>query len=385
MQKEEDPIGMKKYDAISIIQASLLIMTAIGLKNHVTVIPHLIGTAKRDAWISVIVGLVIIIVWSIILVYLHKATQPDNIFDWLEKQFGKKTKWFFSIPTSLVFVILSSESIKEFVAWTKVTYLPLTPSFVTISLFVLLCAFLVMTSLQTMSIVNTFVLAIVIVFGLFAAFANIQFKDYSLLRPVLEHGLGPVFKGIIYPLSGHIEVISLLFLQHKIYDKLTFKALAINLTLLSWLTVGPLIGALIEFGPREAARVRFPAYEEWGLVTIGRFIEHVDFLVIYQWTTGAYIRIAFLLFLSIEVLALKDQRKKIGVLLLYLLIIITLNLIPISDITVHHIIRKYTMPYNFYYFLGLSIVLTTFAFIKNRTKRRHSYVQTNEKTTAQSE
>ena len=44
---------MKKYDSISIIQVSLLIMTAIGLKNHVTVIPHLIGTAKRDVWVSV--------------------------------------------------------------------------------------------------------------------------------------------------------------------------------------------------------------------------------------------------------------------------------------------------------------------------------------------
>lgn len=376
---------MKKYDAISIVQASLLIMTAIGLKSHVTVIPHLIAEAKRDAWISVIFALGVTILWSILLVYIHKVTQPDNLFDWLEKQFGKKTKWIFSIPTSLVFVLLSSESIKEFVAWTKVTYLPLTPSFVTISLFVLLCAFLVMTSLQTMSIVNTFVLSLILLFGFFAAFANTQFKDYSLLRPVLEHGLEPVYKGMIFPLSGQIEVISLLFLQHKIYDKLTVKALVINLILLLWLTAGPLIGALIEFGPREAARVRFTAYEEWGLVTIGRFIEHVDFLVIYQWTTGAYIRIAFLLLLSIEVLAIKDQRKKIGILLFYVLIIITLNLLPISDVTVHHIIRDYTMPINFWYFLVLTILLTMFAFFKNRTKRRHSYVQTNEKTTAQSE
>ena len=46
---------MKKYDAISIVQVSLLIMTAIGLKNHVTVIPHLLAASKRDAWITVII------------------------------------------------------------------------------------------------------------------------------------------------------------------------------------------------------------------------------------------------------------------------------------------------------------------------------------------
>ncbi len=335
---------MKKYDAISIVQVSLLIMTAIGLKNHVTVIPHLLAASKRNAWISVILALVIIILWSTLLVYIHKATQPNNIFDWIEKQIGPKTKWILSIPTSIVFVFLAALSIKELVAWTKVTYLPLTPSFFTISLFVLLCVFLVATSLQTMATVNTFVLAIVIVFGFFVAFANIQFKDYSLLLPILEHGFNPIFKGMIYPMSGFIEVISLLFLQQKIYDKLTFKAMAINLIILFWLTAGPLIGAIIKFGPIEAARLRFPAYEEWGLVTIGRFIEHVDFLVIYQWITGAFIRVAFLIFLSIEVLAIKDKRKRIGILIFYSLVVVTLNLIPISDITTHRIIRDYSCP-----------------------------------------
>ena len=305
---------IKKYDAVSIVQISLLIMTAIGLKNHVTVIPHLLATAKRDAWLSVIFALAAVIVWSILLVYIHRTTQPNNLFAWIEKQIGKKTKWILAVPTSLVFVILTAETIKEMIAWTKVTYLPFTPSIITISLFVLLCVFLVLTSLQTMSIVNTFVLTIILVLGFFVAFANIPLKDFSLLRPVLEHGLNPVFKGMMYPLSGHIEVISLLFLQHKIHNKLTFKALAINLILLSYLTLGPLIGAIIEFGPAEAARVRFPAYEEWGLVSIGRFIEHVDFLSIYQWITGAFIRVAFLLYLSIEVLAIKDKRKKRGML-----------------------------------------------------------------------
>ena len=66
---------MKKYDAISIVQVSLLLTTAIGLKNHVTVIPHLLGAAKRDAWLSVLVALAAIILWCILLLYIHKATQ----------------------------------------------------------------------------------------------------------------------------------------------------------------------------------------------------------------------------------------------------------------------------------------------------------------------
>lgn len=375
---------MKKYDSVSILQVSLLIMTAIGLKNHVTVIPHLISSAKRDVWISSLFALATIIIWGILLVYIHKATQPHNIFEWIEKQIGKKTKWILSVSVSFVYVLSAAVSIKEFIAWTKVTWLPFTPSFFTVTLFVALCAILVATSLQTMVTVNTFVLAIVIVFGFFVAIANIQFKDYALLRPILEHGFSPTIKGMIYPLSGHIEIISLLFLQQKIHGKLTFKVLALNSINLCWLTLGPLIGAIIEFGPEEASRVRFPAYEEWGLVTIGRFIEHVDFLSIYQWITGAYIRVAFLLFMAIEVLAIKDNRKKIGILLGYCVVVITINLIPISDILVHHYIGAIVMPASFWFFLAISILLSLFAFFKNRKKRRPSHVQKKEETTVHS-
>ncbi|MBB6446086.1 GerAB/ArcD/ProY family transporter [Bacillus benzoevorans] len=376
---------MKKYDSISIVQISLLIITAVGLKNHVTVIPHLLTAAKRDAWLSILFALAVVTLWGLLLMYVHKATQPDNVFDWLGEHFGKAVKWIFVIPTSLVYLVLTAETIKEMVAWTRVTYLPITPSFLTVSLFVLLCVFLVLTSLQTMAIVNTLVLSAILVFGYFVAFANIPQKDFSLLLPFLEHGLDPVYNGMLYPLSGHIEVIALLFLQHKIHNKLSYKAIVINLILLSYLTAGPLIGAIIEFGPLEAARTRFPAYEEWRLVSIGRFIEHVDFLVIYQWISGAYIRVALLLYLSIEVLGIKKQRRKRFVLFFYALAAIAINLIPISDITIHNVIRDYTMPINFWYFLGLSLLLSLFAFIKNRKKRRHAYVQAKENTPVQSE
>lgn len=376
---------MKKYDSISIVQISLLIITAVGLKNHVTVIPHLLAAAKRDAWLSILFALVVMLLWGFLLIYIHRTAQPENVFDWLGKHFGKAAKWGLAIPTSLVFMVLTAETIKEMVAWTKVTYLPITPPVLTVSLFVLLCVFLAFTSLQTMAIVNTLVLSVILIFGYFVAFSNIPNKDFTLLRPFLEHGLEPVYNGMIFPLSGHIEVIALLFLQHKIHNKIKYKAVVINLILLSYLTAGPLIGAIVEFGPLEASRIRFPAYEEWRLVSIGRFIEHVDFLSIYQWITGAFIRITFLLYLSIEVLGIKKQRSKRLVLILYALVVIVINVILISDITVHNLIRDYTMPLNFWYFLALSLLLSLFAFVKNRSKRRDSDVQAKENTSAPSE
>ncbi|USK71227.1 GerAB/ArcD/ProY family transporter [Peribacillus asahii] len=372
---------MKRYDTISIVQISFLFTTAIGLKNHVTVIPHLVAAGKRDAWISVLFALVCILIWGFLIKYIHKATAPHNIFEWIGKQINEKVKWFISIPCSLLCVFLGAVTLKEMVSWTSVTYLPFTPIFFLIALLVGLCLFLAMTSLQTIVIVNTLVLIAIVVFGFFVAFANLQFKDYSLLKPILEHGFKPVIEGVIFPLSGLVELIAFLFLQHKVHGKITYKAFLINALILAWLIFGPLTGSIIEFGPTEAARQKYPAFEEWGIVTLGRFIEHVDFLSIYQWITGALIRITFFLFISIEVLALKDDRKRRVVLLIYSLIIIILSLLPMSEFLFHRFIGQFIMPITFWFFLFVSILLGLFVFIKNRTKRRLNYVQDQEETT----
>ncbi|MFJ7829720.1 endospore germination permease [Peribacillus sp. NPDC097284] len=361
---------MRKNGKISTVQLSLIIMTAVGLKNHVTILPHLLPAAKRDGWITVLISFFLIVGWCVLLYFIHKATAHENVFKWVEMNIGKLPGKVLAISLSMLFVILAAVSLKEMVVWTKVSYLPVTPPFIEIILFTGLCFFLANTNIQTIAIVNTFVLTAVIAFGLFVAFTNIQFKDYALLRPVLEHGWKPVFSGIIYPLSGLIELMALLFMQQKVHGPLKYKVFFFNALILTLLILGPLIGSITEFGPKEAARQKYPAFEQWGLVTLGRFIEHLDFLSIYQWLTGAFIRVSFLLFLSIEVLSIKKKRNKTILLIIFSLVLIISNLYRISDIELYFIIKTFIMPGTFYYFLAVSILLSLFVFFKNRRKRR---------------
>ena len=375
---------MKKNGKISTVQLSLIIMTAVGLKNHVTILPHLLPAAKRDGWITVLISFFLILGWCVILYYIHKSTAQESIFKWVEMNVGRIPGKIFSISLSFLFVTLAAISLKEMVVWTKVSYLPVTPPIFEIILFTGLCFFLANTNIQTIAIVNTFVLTAVIVFGFFVAFTNIQFKDYSLLRPVLEHGWKPVFSGLIFPLSGLIEMIVLLFMQQKIHGPLKYKVFFFNALILTLLILGPLIGSITEFGPKEAARQKYPAFEQWGLVTLGRFIEHVDFLSIYQWLTGAFVRVSFLLFLALEVLSIKKKRNKTILLIMFSLVLIISNLYRISDINLYFIIKTFIMPGTFYYFFTVSILLSLFVFFKNRRKRRTtSDVQQKEKTSIQ--
>ncbi len=109
-------------------------------------------------------------------------------------------------------------------------------------IYTILCILLVTTSLQTLVILNVFVLFGVVIFGFFVAFTNMQVKGYELLRPFFEHGFQPILRGMIFPASGFIELLMLLFLQHQFKERIRWYHFAIMLAILIGLTLGPLIG-----------------------------------------------------------------------------------------------------------------------------------------------
>ncbi|MDF9762776.1 GerAB/ArcD/ProY family transporter [Peribacillus simplex] len=146
---------MKKNGKISTVQLSLIMMTAVGLKNHVTILPHLLPSAKRDGWISVLLAFGLIMIWCLLLFYIHKSTGQTNIFVWVETNIGKAPGRMLSIVISICFASLAAVSLKEMVVWTKVSYLPVTPPIFEIILFTGFCFFLASTNIQTIAITNT--------------------------------------------------------------------------------------------------------------------------------------------------------------------------------------------------------------------------------------
>lgn len=52
--------------------------------------------------------------------------------------------------------------------------------------------------------------------------ANFPHKDYSLLKPIMEHGMDPVIKGMIYPAAGFVELIFILFYNIILGPKLNY-------------------------------------------------------------------------------------------------------------------------------------------------------------------
>ncbi|MFJ3387457.1 MULTISPECIES: endospore germination permease [unclassified Lysinibacillus] len=358
---------MKGVGSISILHVVFLSMTVIGLKNHVTIIPPLLDVVGRDGWASVLMATVIIFFWLFLLVYIQKKTNQEPIRDWLDGKIGKIGSTIVIYIIVIYLLILAAFTMVETLQWVNTTFLPETPVIILLLIYTILCILLVTTSLQTIVMLNVFVLFGVVVFGFFVAFTNIQVKEYELLRPFFEHGFHPVIKGMVYPASGFIELIILLFLQHQFKERLRWYHLGIILFILMGLTLGPLLGAIAEFGPTEAAKQRYPAYEEWGLVSIGRYIEHLDFFSIYQWLTGTFIRVSFLLYVIADLLKMTGAPKQIWRMLAPPFFLLCLPLIILNENIFLKVKGNYILTVTFIFFFLLSIFFVLVAFFSGKS------------------
>ncbi|WP_313892412.1 endospore germination permease [Psychrobacillus sp.] len=361
---------MRVVGPISILHVIFLSMTVIGLKNHVTILPPLLHVGGRDGWVSVLLAAISMAPWLFLLVYVQNKSNQAPISDWLKSVIGRIGSTIVLNIIGVYLVILAAFTMVETLKWVTTTFLPKTPSLLLLIIYTLLCILLASTNIQTIAMVNVIVLFGVVILGFFVAIANIQVKDYNLLRPFFENGFQPVFEGMVYPASGFVELLMLLFLQHHFKKRIKWFHYVLMLFILMGLTIGPLMGAITEFGPVEAAKQKYPAFEEWGLVSVGRYLEHMDFFSIYQWLTGAFIRVGFILFIVVDMLNMNRSKKRIGLLLAPAFFLICLMLFLLSESLFLEIKRNYFLVSTFFFFFTLSIFFASVAWISGKTSKK---------------
>ncbi|TCS93613.1 GerAB/ArcD/ProY family transporter [Hazenella coriacea] len=361
-----------KKQSISFLQFTIITFTVIGLMNHVIIIPLLLETTKRDSWLSVLIAGVLLLLWIPILYITNKKMKGQKLLPWLKKHYGG----FVAYPLIAVIIVfvfsIAVITLKETLTFLSF-YLPETPMLVLGFFLLLICFINAHGGIHSIAYTLGILLPFVFVLGFFVAFANFPHKDYSFLKPILENGWDLTFNGLIYPAAGFIELILFLMIQHHIRTPVKFFPLFFIGLGIVGLTVGPTIGAIIEFGPFVAAKQRFPAFEEWRLVIIGRYIEHLDFLSVYQWLVGAFGRISLALFVIPDLFQI--QRVKIRDRWIMVLAILTLiaSTLPISDVTVHWFLARILLPSSLIAMLTISIILAILSLIASKKKGGQNY------------
>ncbi len=345
---------------------------AVGFSNHVTIIPLLLQVGFRDSWISVTFAYLLFNAWVFIPYFIAKKTGKLALKKWLTVHIGKWASVLFIGIFSLYLLLIAVITLKETTNWVNITYLPQTPKIVVAAVLISLCLFIASSGIRSIAITTGILLPIVWVLGYFVMTANFPYKDYSKLMPIFTQGASPVLHAMIYAAGGFIEIFVLLFIRHHIVKPLRIRYWLILAFILFGLTMGPLLGAIATYGPIEAANQRYPAFEQWRLVVLGKYIAHVDFLALYQWLSGAFIRIALALFILLEWLQPKKQQMKLRFLILVAIVLLTAVMLPISDMKYVQWIKNFYYPYSLYTMLIVSFLLAGIILFKQHSKRRNT-------------
>lgn len=352
---------------ISVLQSYMIILLSVGLLNHVIIIPLLLGASGRDAWLVVLLVLICSPIWVGILSIILNNMNGMHVRDWLTKHFGRFFSAALIVLYSVLVWLMGFISLKDTTTWTIATYMPQTPLLVLTGTTLIGCIFAAFQGLRTIAILSGILLPFVVILGDFVMAANFQFKDYTLLLPYLENGTPPIWKGVPYAAGGLLELMVLTLFQHKLTKKPGFKNLMIMCILLCGLTIGSLMGSISMFGPDEAAHQRYPAYEQWRMVRLGEYVEHVDFLSIYQWLSGMYIRVSLSLYLLSELW--KMQKYRWLPMFLGALLMLAATLLPISDMLFQDLLSQFYFPSFCIFTLGAMLVYVARIFISTRSKR----------------
>lgn len=345
---------------IQSIHIYILLIMSTGFMVHVLIVPILLTSSHRDSWLTVVGSFVPFLLWTILLLIIYKKMKNEDIISILFKVVNKPIAYIISSIFILYFLMTSFITLKYTLFWANTNYSQEVPTFIVVLLFCSICFYASYKGIRTISTMASLVLPLVAFLGLLVGFGNVKNKNYNLLFPIFENGYGDFFKGFIYTCSGFFEIIFILFLTSFLKDKLKAKWLILVSIFLLILILGPLTGAITEFGSVEAERIRNPAYEEWKLLTIGMYITRLDFLSIFQWISGGFIRISLSMFIANKIVN-HGGRKKWSLPLFYLFILIA-ECIPWNASNFTSFLYHYYFPIQLIFLICM--ILLVFLIIK---------------------
>nr|WP_306220266.1 endospore germination permease [Cohnella sp. WQ 127256] len=348
------------------MQILFLLLLSLGISNHVLIIPHLLQAAKRDAWFSILIAYLALIVWSLFLYLILKSMRKLSFTDWLMGRAGKLGTWIISGFFVLYLLAAGIMIVFDTTMNVNIYLLPDTPNFIVILCFIFLSYSAASSGLKTLVYMSTMLLPTVWLLGIGVSVMTASSKDYGMLRPFLKEGFGSELFGGVIVFGGSIDLFVLLLIQHKMSKPMNYTTLFLLLTLLVGLILGPTLGATAVFGPYQAANLRFPAFEQWRLVMIGSNISHVDFLAAFQLMAGSILRTGLMIHLLCELIGGRSPLHRQTVMIIGAAILSIPSLLEFSDIKMQGIIHNYFYTYSLWFGVIFTAVLFMITFVPQR-------------------
>jgi spore germination protein (amino acid permease) len=330
--------------------------------------------AKQDAWIVILVALIIGLAFIWIYTELQTNYPDKNYIEIIFLILGNKL----GIPLALLYAVYwfwpAARNLREFGELIIITTLPNTPLYIVLSIFICVSLYSIYKGIEVLARTSEIIMPIIIcfMFALYILIALSKQLDLSKLKPIAADGLMPILKSAYPNVSlfpfGEIFIFSMFWKYSndiKIVRKATMLAASISGIMLTF----SLIMDVCTLGVKYTSISTIPLVEVIRLVNISNAITNIDALGVMVIFFGGFYKMTLFLYGSILVVSTVFRMVNYN----FIVISLTILLLYVSIIfEPSYVFHKWMTPFdtNYFYITFLQIIPTLLLIINWLKKKR---------------
>ncbi|WP_411681127.1 GerAB/ArcD/ProY family transporter [Clostridium thailandense] len=307
--------------------------------------------AKQDAWIVILLALLIGLGFIWIYTELQKTFPDRNYVEIILIILGKKFGVPLIILTALGYAWHCARNLREFGEMITITILPETPIWIILFLFMSASIYTMLKGIESLARLSELVMPVLIIFMIsIYVFISISGRvDFKRLRPVLGNGIKPILENvpqvIVFPFG---EMFVFLMYWNYANEGGAVRKAAIKAALLSGILLCfSLIMDITVLGVEYTSITTIPLIEVVKLINIGNIITNIDTIGVFIIFLGGFFKMT--IYLNAVVLILHSLFKTQNYKLIVFLVSILIFWFSIS-FEPSYVYHQWMFPFDVHYF-----------------------------------
>lgn len=237
--------------------------------------------AKQDAWISVILAMIITIPLILIYARLLKLFPGQNLYDILFNVFGKITGRILSLLFIWYAIHLGSMIIRNFTEFIQVVSLQESPQEITVIFMGIICIWTLKNGIELLGRGTVFVLPIVFIIIIFTIVLAIKDFNMDYLKPVFSEDFKTIYSGALsmmtFPFAE--SVLFTIVLSSLRPKDSPYKVYFISLIIAGFMMLIVILRNILLLGVPIIQNLYFPSYSAATIINIADFITRIEALI----------------------------------------------------------------------------------------------------------
>lgn len=263
----------------------------VALKTYPNII---IDYGGRDSWIAVSIASLLILLFTVYILWICKKTNTYNILEIYNSALGQRlgTIFLFLFIFTLLLTLIESSSIEANAMHQNM--LLETPPWYILLFFIVVAIYSVSKGIPSIIIITILGIMFIMFAGINLGIMTIKYKESKYLFPILENGLDLNFWiATLKSLGTYAGVVIFLPFLVNIDEKEQHKLMKnsiIALIIVIQMEIISMTGVITTFGPKRAMSIWYPKLIQTQLVSYFGFLESGEFFVMLQMVGGWFIK-----------------------------------------------------------------------------------------------